>query len=424
MKSALKHFFFSESKEKSTLFKSLEINNWKQFAKINIEFHDRLTILTGANASGKTTILNALALHFGWQINELNAPRNTNSNGEWNYVDQIDDVNKTNLIGQLTYKNGSISLLQRPTENSPTYQLKFLSPKSVSGMYLPEHRPTFRYIPVDQSKITKASTIAQAFKTVLNLLKNLTSSHDKLPTNYYIKQTLLNCKELYDESNFSQEYQDYYIGFEVILRRVLPKTLGFERLEVRGSEVVCVTSNESWLIDSASGGIGALIDLIWQIFIIDKEANSNIAVLIDEIENHLHASMQRSILPDLVLTFPRVQFIIATHSPLIIGSVKESFVYTLRYNENMKVESLLLDLRNKAKSATEILNRILGVPFTMPIWVEEELKNITQEFSTSEFSEVTVKKLRERLSVLGLEDLIPEAIKDIIDGKANKRDGA
>ncbi|MFC1718335.1 AAA family ATPase [Candidatus Poribacteria bacterium] len=35
-------------------FKSLKINNWKQFDAIDIEFHDRLTILTGANASGKT----------------------------------------------------------------------------------------------------------------------------------------------------------------------------------------------------------------------------------------------------------------------------------------------------------------------------------------------------------------------------------
>ena len=41
-------------------------------------------------------------------------------------------------------------------------------------------------------------------------------------------------------------------------------------------------------------------------------------VVIDEIELHLHPSMQAEILPKLIKLFPKVQFIITTHSPLFL----------------------------------------------------------------------------------------------------------
>lgn len=47
---------------------------------------------------------------------------------------------------------------------------------------------------------------------------------------------------------------------------------------------------------------------------------SNISgvVVIDEIELHLHPSMQADILPMLIKLFPKIQFIITTHSPLFL----------------------------------------------------------------------------------------------------------
>src|SRR5438876_179919 len=55
-------------------FKNLKIQNWKQIDYIDIDFHPKLTVLTGANGSGKTTILNILARHVGWEVPELSVP--------------------------------------------------------------------------------------------------------------------------------------------------------------------------------------------------------------------------------------------------------------------------------------------------------------------------------------------------------------
>lgn len=48
-------------------------------------------------------------------------------------------------------------------------------------------------------------------------------------------------------------------------------------------------------------------------------------VVIDEVELHLHSNLQREILPKLIHLFPKVQFIITTHSPLFLLGMDEQF---------------------------------------------------------------------------------------------------
>ena len=48
-------------------------------------------------------------------------------------------------------------------------------------------------------------------------------------------------------------------------------------------------------------------------------------VVVDEIELHLHAVHQHKILPRLIKMFPRVQFVVTTHSPLFVLGMKNTF---------------------------------------------------------------------------------------------------
>ena len=199
------------------------------------------------------------------------------------------------------------------------------------------------------------------------------------------------------------------------MKKILPKSLGFKEFSIRNSEVVLITDSGDFMLDAVSGGVSALIDLAWQIYMFSAKEKSEFTVLIDEVENHLHATMQRAILPDLLSAFPNVQFIASTHNPLIVGSVKDSNVYVLKYNKENKVDSLNLDLINKAKTADEILREVLGVPFTMPIWVEDKLNEITGKYSSAGIDEANFNAMRSELEEIGLGNLIPQAISEILD---------
>lgn len=55
---------------------------------------------------------------------------------------------------------------------------------------------------------------------------------------------------------------------------------------------------------------------------LDDPLASEAIVLIDEVELHLHPSWQQRILDDLRRTFPKTQFIVSTHSPQVLTTVK------------------------------------------------------------------------------------------------------
>ncbi len=90
-------------------FKSLKINNWKQFDAVDIEFHDRLTVLTGANGSGKTTLLNLLGRHLDWGFRELSTPakKELQTNNK-NTVSNMSDGQLPLLIRRKTESSGFI----------------------------------------------------------------------------------------------------------------------------------------------------------------------------------------------------------------------------------------------------------------------------------------------------------------------------
>lgn len=58
-------------------------------------------------------------------------------------------------------------------------------------------------------------------------------------------------------------------------------------------------------------------------------------VMIDELETHLHVSLQKKILPFLTEFFPNLQFIVTTHFPFILNSIEDAVVYDLEKRNSM-----------------------------------------------------------------------------------------
>jgi len=52
-------------------------------------------------------------------------------------------------------------------------------------------------------------------------------------------------------------------------------------------------------------------------------------VLVDEIDVHLHPEWQRHVIPTLAKTFPNIQFIFTTHSPILVGTVEWCNIHVL-----------------------------------------------------------------------------------------------
>lgn len=87
-------------------------------------------------------------------------------------------------------------------------------------------------------------------------------------------------------------------------------------------------------LDSLSTGQSALFNMFATIVRYADTVNINNSihlsdikgiVVIDEIELHLHSTLQREVLPKLIALFPKIQFIITTHSPLFLLGMEDEF---------------------------------------------------------------------------------------------------
>jgi energy-coupling factor transporter ATP-binding protein EcfA2 len=419
------------------IFKNLRITNWRQFRELNLEFHDRLTVLTGANGSGKSTILNLLSRHFGWEGTLVSTPRRRQSEmaffsdfwteeylkryEEWldKEPDSRDEppdpptpAGPEQAIGSLTYGNDQTVGLTVPPEVGASYQVVIRGQQSQKGLHIPSHRPIFSYQSVE-SIPTVPRRRSQAFNdyTQIVRMRHYGRHHQKTP-NLFIKETLIALAAFgYGNKVIEKDPESLAVfeGFQSVLRTILPPSLGFLHLTVRLPEVVLVTRTGAFSLDAVSGGIASLIDLAWQVYMYESP-DTPFVVTIDEPENHLHPELQRTVLGTFLKAFPNVQFICATHNPFIITSVPESHTYVLRYGEDQRVCSELLASADRSGSSNEILRDVLGLPSSLPTWVEQALREIEIELTGDEMTSELVAQLRQRLKDLGLERFVPDSL--------------
>jgi predicted ATPase len=80
------------------------------------------------------------------------------------------------------------------------------------------------------------------------------------------------------------------------------------------------------LSDGYRAYLGWIGDLLWHVSYASplgtKLKENRGLVMVDEIDLHLHPSWQMTVLPTLARALPKVQFIVTSHSPLVVGSME------------------------------------------------------------------------------------------------------
>ena len=84
-------------------------------------------------------------------------------------------------------------------------------------------------------------------------------------------------------------------------------------------------------------------------------------LFIDEIENHLHPTWQRRVIPALLEYFPGLQIFATTHSPFVVAGLKAGQVHMLKRDENGLVTASTNTEDIVGWTSDEILRNLMGV---------------------------------------------------------------
>lgn len=149
--------------------------------------------------------------------------------------------------------------------------------------------------------------------------------------------------------------------------------------------------------DQLSDGYSAAIQIVADLILRMEQnwlKNGNLStydtegiVLIDELETHLHIALQKKILPFLTTFFPRIQFIVTTHSPYILNSIEECVIYDLE--KQIRMEDM------SDYSAEGIVEGYFG----LEAYSEKLLKNVKRYAELVEKDNPTEEERNERARI-------------------------
>nr|MCU0341435.1 AAA family ATPase [Spirosomataceae bacterium] len=138
------------------------------------------------------------------------------------------------------------------------------------------------------------------------------------------------------------------LGVQAI-NSMLPEGVSFDSITSDGKILFNTQGQKVPTINLSDGyrSVLALVgDMIWRMLEAfpdsDNPLNEEGVVLIDELDIHLHPIWQRFIAQYLRKQFPNVQFIVATHSPLIAaGAGEDAVAYRFKLQNNVAQVSLI-----------------------------------------------------------------------------------
>lgn len=131
-----------------------------------------------------------------------------------------------------------------------------------------------------------------------------------------------------------------------------------------------------------------MLDMAYRCALLNPHLGANVlsetpgVVLVDELDLHLHPRWQQRVVSDLRKTFPKVQFIATTHSPIIAASLPSECLYHLERDEEGNYSARQYPEKTLGLSPDQMLTgSYFDLVSNRPKEVQEHLSNLAQSVS-------------------------------------------
>jgi predicted ATP-binding protein involved in virulence len=435
------------------------IDNFRCFEHLEIDFHPKLTVIVAENGIGKTAILEAITTGYGRLLTKLPgvggiAPRITDiriEHGEsrapfmnvlfeaettaprqsisWTIHKKRDSSAKTTKaiaaslnpeiakIGQKQIDNYANEL----TNSIDDYSANLLDAEVNGNAYfLPviAYYGTNRAILDDAQQKRNSKKRFSRFEALAGALQ--AKARFTAAVEWFATMEDLERREQQDRRDFDYRLPGLTmvrsaivnalpVGFSDPRTKTRPVRFVIDRLTADGAK-------QTFRLNELSDGYRMMLGLVMDLARRMSQANSSLVqggnsimnpldlpaiVLIDEVDLHLHPRWQQTVLTDLQRTFKGAQFIVTTHSPQVLTTVKAECIRGLKsLNGKIVVKD---DYQfSEGAEAQLALEDILGVsPRPQNLEVVQQLNAYLDLVAKDQWDSEDAFKLREKLDAWG-----------------------
>jgi predicted ATP-binding protein involved in virulence len=401
--------------------RSVRLTNFRGFAEQTVALDERVTVLFGSNAAGKTTLLDALAIGVSPIVSRARGVRGrrlvhatdlrraASPQGRFDDLDRVDLVDEpscrlemTNASGlawsQAIYRSAADRSLDRRDIGVRALNVT-LDPqiRAVLDEAIPELGPVLPMVAyygnaravVDVPLRDRVSAPKDAAHTRLKAWDGALSATTQFRAAFEWFRTM---EEEERRGKIKHRSFDYTLPaldwVRLAIERACPR-LRHPRIDTRPIRMTVdfEHADGNWhpmnlrsLSDGFRTHFALVVDIARRMVQLNPCADlqnteraifSPALILIDEVDLHLDPVWQTSVVPDLAAAFPNAQFVVTTHSEQVIGSVLAQQVRHLRW-EGDKLQCEPVPFAQGA-SGERILIELMGAPERVPGVVTQNL---------------------------------------------------
>jgi predicted ATP-binding protein involved in virulence len=410
----------------------LNLTNFRDAQALSLELNPKLNVFVGVNGSGKSTVLDAIAIMLSWPVKRIirqgasgsSITENDITNGkssssiqlsckidsktiEWklskNRKGHAPSEDKTNLLGLKDYVTAIQNQISETSEkvNIPLF-VYYPVNRAVSDIPLRiRGQHNFDLLTAYDNALTSGANFRTFFEwfRVREDLENEKFRDYQSLDRFVKKNSNASIKPI--DSQFPDPQLE---AVRDALSKILPS---FSNLTVRRSplRMEVEKNGKRLIVNQLSGGeltfIAMIGDLARRMAIANPNSTKPLLasgiVLIDEIDLHLHPNWQRTIVPKLRDVFPNCQFIISTHSPHVITHVQPENLFLLKQTDL----GIVADKPSGSygKNVDRVLEDLMGLKTTRPDEVDFDLHSIFEAIDAGklEKAQKMIVKLEQKI---------------------------
>jgi predicted ATP-binding protein involved in virulence len=384
----------------------LILKNFRGFEDATLELDPHLTVLVGPNASGKSSLLRGLDL----VASRLASMQLRQEAGvEPDSFDVRSGSTKASLTGEWNEPQASITVTVTRDESGNVE-----CSANRSGA---EQAPIWFYFsPTERSRMRAdvSPVMGSHARASLELSGEHAAWSDDLNRSFLPYERFWNWFKVREDAENARrvKLRDLNLNDPALefVRQSVERVLGgsVTALQVnreRPYSLLVRKSTQELAIEQLSDGERSLIILAASIARrlalfrddslgpVDRPAT----VLIDEVEQHLHGYWQRELLPRLRYAFPNVQFVVTTHSPVVLSSIESGHIRVL---SDFRIYSF--PDATYGRDANSLFEDVFGVP-RRPDLFAKRLEDVGRLLDDGNLAKAK-EELAELSTTLGEED--------------------
>lgn len=365
----------------------MQIENYRGVRELVLNLDGKCTILYGVNGVGKSSILRSLTQVFSHIITNVSSGQ-IKPQAHFEKEDVRFGASRLAIQCMFRFDDGSeetythaykkAARIMSRKENSAFYH-------AFSNQYLGESSslPVFSYYGVNRVVLDIPVRIRtkHTFGTISAYQNSIGRTDFRTFFEWFRNQEDIENQEKVSRKNL--EYTDASLeAVRSAIMSMMPELTNI-RIVRNPLRMVATKNGMTFRIEQFSDGEKCLLammgDIARRLAIANPHSSQPLLgggiVLIDEVDLHMHPIWQRQIAPILHKIFPNIQFIITTHSPLVIGGLDKEFkIFELTQWDNNIVAHEMIPAHYDANM---VLKDKMGTPFISP-----EIDLIVKDIST------------------------------------------